>query len=163
MPQSSGPGRAFASRRAVLDIVRAAVLGCYGVTGFADRDLVSRLFRRFGLGRPAIELSLHREIRIDLYLTIAHGLPVAEVARQVESAVRYAVRRAFGREVARLVVHVNGLRVLPRRLGAHRPDATATGDGGDDERLPRPIDSGRGSRVRTAFRRRAAGEPSSPR
>ena len=161
MPQSSVPGRAFASRRAVLDIVRAAVLGSYGVAGLADRDLVSRLFRRFGLGRPSIELGLGRDIRIDLYLTIAHGLPVAEVARQVESAVRYAVRRAFGREVARLVIHVNGLRVLPRTLTAGRPDPHA--DGISDERLPRPIDSLRGSRVRSAFRRRAAGERGSPR
>ena len=161
MPQSSVPGRAFASRRAVLDVVRTAVLGSYGVTGFAERDLVSRLFRRFGLGRPPIALSLHREIRIDLYLTIAHGLPVAEVARQVESAVRYAVRRTFGREVARLVVHVNGLRVLPRGLSAHRMDASSDGVG--DDRMPRPIESLRGSRVRTAFRRRAAGERGTPR
>ncbi|MDQ2965766.1 MAG: Asp23/Gls24 family envelope stress response protein, partial [Chloroflexota bacterium] len=36
-----------------------------------------------------------------------------EVARQVDSAVRYAIRRALGREVSRLTIHVDGLRYQP--------------------------------------------------
>jgi len=40
-------------------------------------------------------------------------VPVAEVARQVDSAVRYAVRQALGLEIARLVIHIDGLRLQP--------------------------------------------------
>ena len=122
MPEPSVPGRSIVTRRALLDVIRAAVLGSYGITGFSDRDPVRRVLRRLGLVRPGIRLTLTPEIAIDLYVTVAHGLPVAEVARQLDSAVRYAVRRAVGREVGRLVVHVNGLRVLPVGTGA-RPDA----------------------------------------
>jgi uncharacterized alkaline shock family protein YloU len=50
---------------------------------------------------------------IELDLTVAFGLPVAEVARQVDSAVRYAIRRALDREVDRLTIHVDGLRFQP--------------------------------------------------
>ena len=124
MSHPSVPGRSFVTRRAVLDVIRTAVLGSYGVTGFADRNLLGRTLRWVGLRRQAIGLDLDRGIGIDLYVTVAHGLPVAEVARQVESAVRYAVRRAFGRDVIWLVVHVNGLRVLPR-------DAAVPGAAGD--------------------------------
>jgi hypothetical protein len=40
-------------------------------------------------------------------------VPVAEVARQVDSAIRYAIRRGLGREVARLTIHIEGLHVSP--------------------------------------------------
>jgi hypothetical protein len=49
------------------------------------------------------------------------------VARQVDSAVRYAVDRAVGREVRHLVIHIDGLRVqpaaIPPPIVAHDPDA----------------------------------------
>jgi hypothetical protein len=51
---------------------------------------------------------------------------VAEVARQVDSAIRFGVRRAFGREVARLSVRVGGLDTQP---GPPRPvEARAAAD-----------------------------------
>jgi hypothetical protein len=44
-----------------------------------------------------------------------------EVARQLDSAVRYAVRRSLGVELARLTIHVDGLRVRP--TAQRRPTA----------------------------------------
>ena len=44
---------------------------------------------------------------------MAYGVPVAEVARQVDSAIRYAIRRALDREVRRLTIHIDGLRFGP--------------------------------------------------
>ena len=67
-------------------------------------------------------------IGIDLDLDVAYGVPVAEVARQVDSAVRYAVRRALDREVRRLTIHVDGLRYQPGDLPAVVPaDPNAVG------------------------------------
>ena len=37
MPTHPKPGRSFVTRQAVTDLVRAATLGSYGVTGFAAR------------------------------------------------------------------------------------------------------------------------------
>jgi uncharacterized alkaline shock family protein YloU len=48
-------------------------------------------------------------LTVDVRLTIAHGLPVAEVARQVDSAIRYGLRRALGSEVGAVTIHVDGL------------------------------------------------------
>jgi uncharacterized alkaline shock family protein YloU len=112
VPTHPTPGRSVIARRAIADIVRAATLGSYGVTGFAG-SLPARLLSALGIRQAGLRLGLRGGLDIDLQLTVAYGLPVAEVARQVDSAVRYAIRRALGREVHRLTIHVDGLRYQP--------------------------------------------------
>lgn len=129
MPTASTPGRSIVSRRAVIDIVRTATLGSYGVTGFAG-GMVGRLLERLGFSQRGIRVSFadgtlnetpneasasaeRVSLTIDLDLTVAYGVPIAEVARQVDSAVRYALRRALAREVSRLTIHVGGLSYQP--------------------------------------------------
>jgi uncharacterized alkaline shock family protein YloU len=139
VPTASTPGRSIVTRRAVVDIVRAATLGSYGVTGFAGGPM-TRLLERIGLIQPGIDIRLGDAqtarqagappaaapvVQIDLDLTVAYGVPVAEVARQVDSAVRYAIRRALGREIARLTIHVDGLRYQPGALPVPPPAAGA--------------------------------------
>lgn len=109
MSAGTVPGRSAISRRALVDLVRPAVAGSYGVTGFRSRSLLEAVMGRLGLVDPGIRISVRSGIQIDLYLNVAFGLPVAEVARQADSAVRYTIRRALGREVARLTVHVGGM------------------------------------------------------
>jgi len=109
------PGRSLVTRHAVVDIVRTATLGSYGVTGFAA-DPFTRLLGLLGLAglaQPGLTVRLGDRLEVELDLDVALGVPVAEVARQVDSAVRYAIRRALGREIGRLVIHVGGLRVQP--------------------------------------------------
>jgi uncharacterized alkaline shock family protein YloU len=106
------PGRSLVTRRAVVDLVRTAAVGSYGVTGFAGGPF-ERLLGRLGLRQPGIRLRFDDGIDVDLELTVAFGVPVAEVARQVDSAVRYAIRHALAREVQRVTIHVGGLRFGP--------------------------------------------------
>jgi uncharacterized alkaline shock family protein YloU len=133
-PTVPTPGRSLVTRRAVVDIVRAATLGSYGVVGLTGGGPVGRLAERLGLGRPGIRVSLEDHLTIELDLIVGHGLPIAEVARQVDSAVRYAIRQALGRDVERLTIHVDGLRVVPfetvdPRSSGNRPrDAVAPDD-----------------------------------
>jgi uncharacterized alkaline shock family protein YloU len=128
VPTASTPGRSIVSRRAVIDIVRTATLGSYGVTGFAG-GIVGRMLERLRIAQPGIDVSFDSaelvsasagppSITVDLDLTVAYGVPIAEVARQVDSAVRYALRLALGREIARLTVHVGGLTYQPGDLPA---------------------------------------------
>jgi uncharacterized alkaline shock family protein YloU len=106
-------GRSIVTRRAISDIVRTAVQGSYGVTGFTDPSLSRRLLRWIGLDRPGIRLTTEDGVRLDVYITVAFGVPVAEVARQVDSAVRYSLAHYVGTEVESLTVHVDGLRYQP--------------------------------------------------
>ncbi len=125
------PGRSLVTRRALVDIVRTATLGSYGVTGFAAAPL-ERLIGRLGLGQPGIRVRLDDGLEIDLDLTVAFGVPIAEVARQVDSAVRYAIRRALDREVSRVTIHVGGLRfgagVVPPAIVPAVPGAVGPRD-----------------------------------
>ena len=135
VPTHSTPGRSLVTRRAVVDIVRTATLGSYGVTGFAAHA-IRRLLGRLGLAQPGIRVTFDHPaaatdiesiaptaptIAIDLDLNVAYGVPVAEVARQVDSAVRYAIRRGLDREVRRLTIHIDGLRYQPGDLPAAAP------------------------------------------
>jgi uncharacterized alkaline shock family protein YloU len=120
------PGRSLVTGRALADIVRTATLGSYGVSGFAG-GAIGRLVERLGLGRPGLAVRLDDGIEIELDLTIALGVPVAEVARQVDSAIRYAVRRALDRDVARIVIHIDGLHVPVGGTLPQAPTALPTG------------------------------------
>jgi uncharacterized alkaline shock family protein YloU len=113
MPERSVAGRSIVTRRAIVDIVRTAVQSSYGVTGFTDPSFGRRLLRWIGLDRPGIKVATQGGLRLDLYVTVAYGVPVAEVARQVDSAVRYSLRRLVGVEVASLRIHVDGLGYQP--------------------------------------------------
>jgi uncharacterized alkaline shock family protein YloU len=122
----AAPGRAVVTRRALVEIVRAAALGRYGVVGLAE----SRL-GRIGLGRRPIRVVLRPDHAVDVRLRIAYGLPVAEVARQVDSAIRYALRRALGREVGPVTIHVEGLAAGPFATTAQPPTSTGGQPAGD--------------------------------
>jgi uncharacterized alkaline shock family protein YloU len=116
--------------RALADIVRTATLGSYGVAGFAG-GWTARLVERVGLGQPGLAVRTDDGIEIELDLTIALGVPVAEVARQVDSSIRYAIRRALELEVSLLVIHVDGLLVSPGGpIPEVRPSGLRPGDPG---------------------------------
>lgn len=141
MPDRSVPGRALVTRRAVEEIVRAAALESYGVTSLADPDLRSRIGRWLRVRSSGVRVDLHDGIRAELFLTVAYGVPVAEVARQVESAVRYGLRRALGVELDRLVVHIGGLRYQPARPPATgaTPSFDTAGPVLDEEEVPAAV------------------------
>ena len=124
VPMDSIPGRSLVTRRAIVDIVRTATLGSYGVTGFAGGGWLAAILDRLGVRPRGIHVAFADRFEIELDLTVAFGLPIAEVARQVDSAVRYSIRRALDREVDRLMIHVGGLRFQP---GGPPPQAAARG------------------------------------
>jgi uncharacterized alkaline shock family protein YloU len=122
VPERPAPGRAVVTRRAVTDIVRTAVLGSYGVAGFATPVPWGHIVRLLGLGEPGIRIDLD-DLAIELRIRVAYGLPIAEVARQVESAVRYALDRDLGRAPRSIEIHVVG---LVQREGSVPPPLDST-------------------------------------
>ena len=112
MPEDRLPGSALVTRRAVTDIVRTVTLGSYGVV--AIQGAAGHGLARIVGGSPGVRVSVAGDrIAIELRLRVAHGVPVAEVARQVDSAVRFGIRRALRREVDSLSIRVAGLAVRP--------------------------------------------------
>ena len=104
------PGRSLITRRAMRDLVRNATLCVYGVSGFAGGGRIGRLLDRAGFGNPGCRVAMNPVLAVDLDLLVAYGLPVAEVARQVESAVRYTLRHALAQEPERVTIRIGRLR-----------------------------------------------------
>ncbi|MFN8630401.1 MAG: Asp23/Gls24 family envelope stress response protein [Chloroflexota bacterium] len=104
------PGRSLVTKRAVRELVRNAVLSVYGVSGFAGGGRLGLLLDRAGFGNPGCRVALEPALAVDLDLLVAFGLPVAEVARQVESAVSYTLRHAIGREPEHMTIKIGRLR-----------------------------------------------------
>ncbi len=107
-------GQVVVTEKAIADIVGWTVLECYGVVGMAAPNLAR------GVGSLLTRDKLHQGIRvsqedarihIDLYIIVEYGLNVAEVAGNVRSQVAYNVKRATGRPVTDLHIHVQGVRV----------------------------------------------------
>lgn len=112
MPEAIA-GRALVSRRAVIDIVRRVTLGSYGVIGFAGGS-IDRLLGSLERRPAGMRISLRDgKVGISLRLRVAHGVPIAEVARQVDASIRYAIRSALGKEVDRLSIRVAGVATHP--------------------------------------------------
>ncbi len=149
MPIELPPGGASVSRRAIADVVRAATLGSYGVTGFATSP-IDRLLGWLGITHPGIGIGIGDDgIELEIDIDIAYGLPVAEVARQVDSAVRYAMRRALGRDIAALRIRVDGLVVRPAaQPAAPEADRGTRGSRGRSSKATRPS-AGQPPRQRT--------------
>ena len=126
-PAAPVPGRTFVTARTVAALVRHAAAACYGVVAVSGPRRFDDLRGWLGLGTPGVIVRLRPELRVALYLSVARGVPVAEVAHNAEDAVRYALRRALGREPVEVEIHVAGLRVVPRGRGplAQHPDERA--------------------------------------
>jgi uncharacterized alkaline shock family protein YloU len=121
----------MATRQAVVDLVRIATLGSYGVTGFAG-PMRGRILAALGLTQPGIHVHLGAVVDVELDLVVAPGVPIAEVARQVDSAVRYTLQQGLGRDVRRLIIHINGLRAGSGGEPADIGRVPRTGVGPDD-------------------------------
>jgi uncharacterized alkaline shock family protein YloU len=99
------------SRRAICQVVRAALASSYGVTGLIDDGILPGILASLRLRPTGVLVRIGDGIRVELRILVAAGVPVAEVARQVDSAVRYAVGQAIGREIEQVTIYVGGLRV----------------------------------------------------
>jgi uncharacterized alkaline shock family protein YloU len=124
------PGRSLVTRRAIRDLVRSATLSVYGVSGFAGGGPIGRLLERLGLAQPGLHLEVGERLTVDLQLTVAYGLPIAEVARQVEAAVRYTLRHALDREPDLVTIRIGRLR---HEHGIAPAGAAATGEPGSTD------------------------------
>lgn len=126
MADAPRPGRGLATRRAVGDVVRRAALSSYGVVSVSGPRPWHTALAWIGRATPGVKVRVGPPLTVDLYLAVARGVPVAEVARNVDSAVRYGLRLALDRDIDGLAIHVDRLRT---------PVPHPTDGGGPDDRV----------------------------
>lgn len=101
------------SPRAIASLVAHAVTRSYGVVGMAPaknlRDSVVQVLRKEDQFR-GIDVHLSRDaITVDIYIVVAYGTRISEVAQQVIATVDYALKQSLGLPVAAINVHVQGV------------------------------------------------------
>jgi uncharacterized alkaline shock family protein YloU len=102
------------SPTAIASLASQAVLECYGVVGMATKDLASGIVEILqpASHRRGVDIGIDSDcITIDLYVVIEYGTPIATVARNIQSVVKYTLERALGEPVDAVNVHVQDLRV----------------------------------------------------
>lgn len=114
MEETRSLGKIEVSPTAVASLASQAVLECYGVVGMATKDLASGIVQILqpSSHRRGVDLHLGDDrIVVDLYVVIEYGTPIAVVARNIQSTVKYTLERALGVPVAEVNVNVQDLRV----------------------------------------------------
>jgi uncharacterized alkaline shock family protein YloU len=112
----TGPflGRIEVSPHAISGIAGLAVLESYGVVGMAPKDsreVVAALLPTANFRRGVEARFSNGQVVIDLHVIIEYGTRISEVAQGIKNRVKYVVERDTGLTVARVNVHVQGLRV----------------------------------------------------
>jgi len=99
--------------RAIASLVAHAVTRSYGVVGMAParlRDYAGQVLRKEDQHR-GIDVHIGKDkITIDIYIVVAYGTRISEVAQQVIATVSYTLQRSLGMPVAAINVHVQGVR-----------------------------------------------------
>ncbi|HVD12659.1 MAG TPA: Asp23/Gls24 family envelope stress response protein [Gaiellaceae bacterium] len=109
-------GRVTVSPGAIAQIVGRVAAECYGVVGMslrspgAARDRVTRLLPKGKPARGIVVRNVDGAIALDLYVVVAYGLNLAEVAATVRSQVAYEVERLTGLQVASVDVHIQDVK-----------------------------------------------------
>jgi uncharacterized alkaline shock family protein YloU len=107
-------GKVEVSPTAIASLASQAVLECYGVVGMATKDLASGIVEILQptSHRRGVDVQIgESSIVIELYVVIEYGTPIATVARNIQSTVKYTVERALSVPVSAVNVHVQDLRV----------------------------------------------------
>jgi uncharacterized alkaline shock family protein YloU len=106
-------GNIYVSHRAICTIAHQAAIQSYGVVGLAPKDFLEEV-ENFLVKDPMRGISIiydGNQLVIDLYIIVEYGTRITTVAGSVANAVRFQVEKALGLPVARVNVHVRGLRI----------------------------------------------------
>jgi uncharacterized alkaline shock family protein YloU len=103
-------GRVTIAPEAIAQIVGRTAAECYGVVGMSLRDRVTRLLPKGKASRGIVVRNLDGAVALELYVVVAYGLNLAEVAATVRSQVAYEVERLTGLVVASVDVHIQDVK-----------------------------------------------------
>ena len=110
----SDRGRITIAPEAVAQIVGRVAAECYGVVGMVvrgpARERMTQLLPKGRLARGVIVRNDGGAVALELYVVVAYGLNLAEVAATARSQVTYEVERLTGLRVASVDVHIQDVK-----------------------------------------------------
>lgn len=113
MPDHNG-GAIHIANDVLADLAGYSALESYGVVGMASPTLaegVAQLLPRQKLRKGVKIMSSEAGVEVDLYVVIEHGTNLTEVSHNLANRVRYVLSDTADVPVARVDVHVMGVKV----------------------------------------------------
>lgn len=99
----------------IAQVVGEASIECYGIVGMASRhqirDGLTEILRKENFARGVIVRNIGDDMHIDVHVIVGYGTKISEVAYQVQSKVKYTLKKVIGLEVGSINVFVQGVRV----------------------------------------------------
>lgn len=93
----------------------SAAVGCFGVVGMASvnmKDGIVKLLKKDNL-RHGVNISMvEGKLRVELHIIVAFGVSILAVAENLVDTVRYNLEEFTGLDVGKIVVCVEGVRVV---------------------------------------------------
>jgi len=113
MPDSTA-GSIHIANDVLADLAGYSALESYGVVGMTSPTLgegVAQLLPRQKLRKGVKVVSSDGGVEVDLYVVIEHGTNLTEVSHNLANRVRYVLNNMADVPVARVDVHVMGIKV----------------------------------------------------
>lgn len=111
-------GRIAVSQAAIASLVAEAVKECYGVVGMSGRSRLDELAGSLQRSsRRGVDIRQgDAGVIVDVYVIVAYGMRIREVAAGVMRRVYFTLSESAGIPVQAVNVHVQGLRVTDNDL-----------------------------------------------
>lgn len=106
-------GKIALSEEVIATVAGVATTECCGIVGMASRKLkdgIAEILGRENLSRGVEVVIDNDRLLINLYVIVAYGTRIADVARKVIEKVKSAVQEATGLEVYKVSVYVQGVK-----------------------------------------------------
>lgn len=107
-------GKTNISNEVLSKIAGVAAMECCGVVGMSPRNIkdgIAELLRRENINK-GIEVNIENDIvNFDLYIIVAYGIRISEVAQIIQETVKFNVENMSGLKVGQINIHVQGVRV----------------------------------------------------
>ena len=99
----------------IAQVAGEATIECYGIVGMASRhqirDGLTEILRKENFGRGVVVRNIGEETHIDMFVIVSYGTKISEVAYQVQSRVKYTLKKTIGMTVESVNIFVQGVRV----------------------------------------------------
>jgi len=108
-------GQIDISNEVIATIAGGAAIDCYGIVGMASknqiRDGLTEILRKENFSRGVVIRQEEDALHIDMYIIVSYGTKISEVAFNVQSKVKYTLKKTIGMSADTVNIYVQGVRV----------------------------------------------------
>lgn len=100
----------------IATIASGAAVECYGIIGMASkhqvRDGIADILGRDNYSKGVIVTNNNGTLDVDMYIIVAYGTKISEIASNVQSTVKYTLEQTLNLTVNSVNIYIQGVRVI---------------------------------------------------